>query len=150
MGRRVIFTSFSPEETLAFGKRVGEHAPLGTVFSFFGDLGSGKTTFIKGILSGVGIDPEEITSPTFTYMHSFTSKKNPAISIYHFDLYRLKTTEDFITLGFHEYLQEEGAICCIEWSDKIASLLPKNTISLTLSYQNTTQRIIEGNIPWLS
>lgn len=108
------------EETRAVAQEIGLGLKPNSVLALFGDLGSGKTTFVQGIASY-----DEISSPTFSYLHIHSG--SPAI--YHFDLYRLLSSDDFTALGFQDYFFA-GGICCIEWSEKISSLLPKDAIRI--------------------
>lgn len=124
------YLSFSSSETLELGYRFGRTLAPNSIICFYGDLASGKTTFIKGLVSGaVGIDPDRIQSPTFTYLHIY---KGEGITVYHFDLYRLTDVDEFISMGFDDYF-EAGGICCIEWSERISSYLPPGCIHVTLS-----------------
>ena len=108
------------------------------IVALFGDLGSGKTTFLKGMISGLtDCHPDQITSPTFNYLNIYPGK----VSVYHFDLYRLKNGEEFTKAGFFEYVQGDG-VCCLEWADRIIDQLPKKTIRITLKYNGMNQRII--------
>lgn len=116
---RVI--SSSAEETYRIGAQFGQKLSAPCIVAFFGDLGAGKTTFIKGIAASRGLDEQEVCSPTFTYLNVYHG--NPPI--YHFDLYRIPTPQEFIAAGFEE-LWGDHVICCIEWSERISSLLPKN------------------------
>lgn len=85
------------------------------MLTFSGDLGAGKTTFIRSLVEGAThLSSREITSPTFNYLHIY----HGANTVYHFDLYRLKTARDFFSAGFSDYLEVDG-ICCIEWAEKI-------------------------------
>jgi tRNA threonylcarbamoyladenosine biosynthesis protein TsaE len=120
-----IVTS-SAEETLSFGRELGTRAKKNSIFCFFGDLGAGKTTLIKGIVEGAtGVPASKVSSPTFVYLNTYSSSQ---MSVYHFDLYRLKNEQEFLRLGFEEYFFLEG-IVCIEWSERISSLLPnKHTL----------------------
>ena len=132
MGRGIrvkeIVTS-SPEETLSFGQELGACAPKNSIFCLFGDLGAGKTTLIKGIVAGAtGLPASHVSSPTFVYLNIYSS---PKMSLYHFDLYRLKNEREFLELGFEEYFFLDG-IVCIEWSERIPSLLPKGHTLLRL------------------
>jgi tRNA threonylcarbamoyladenosine biosynthesis protein TsaE len=114
----------SPEETFELGYRLGRRVQAPSVFCFFGDLAAGKTTLIKGLAAGVtGISQnealEQVNSPTYILLNIYEGLR----PLYHFDLYRLKSSEEFIGMGFDEYLQKEG-VCCIEWSERIADLMP--------------------------
>ena len=113
-----IIVTASAEKTFQIGSQLGQtlHAPC--VIAFSGDLGAGKTTFIRGLASSLGIDEREICSPTFTYLNIYQG----STVIYHFDLYRIPSQREFEAAGFDEYLHTDG-ICCIEWSEKIAPLL---------------------------
>lgn len=118
----------------ALGKTLNENS----VVCFFGDLAAGKTTFIKGLVAGAAeYDSQEVISPTFVYLNIYKGKK----TIYHFDLYRLRDTDQFLSMGFDEYFFANG-ICCIEWTERIADLLPPNTIKVSLAHLNETTREI--------
>ncbi|MCX7668017.1 MAG: tRNA (adenosine(37)-N6)-threonylcarbamoyltransferase complex ATPase subunit type 1 TsaE [Atribacterota bacterium] len=84
-----------------------------------GELGAGKTVFVKGMARGLGIDPEEVRSPTFALIHEYLQGKIP---LYHMDFYRLDEWEDVVNLGFEEYLDREGVVV-VEWGDKFLSFL---------------------------
>src|SRR5260221_14554725 len=106
------------EETFQIGSQLGKQLITPCIITFYGDLGAGKTTFIRGIASSVGIDEREVCSPTFNYLNIYQGH----LKMYHFDLYRIPTEQEFIAAGFDEFLNSD-AICCIEWSEKISSLL---------------------------
>lgn len=127
--------TLSAEETFAAGFSFGKTLTSNSIVAFFGELGAGKTTFIKGLVSAHSSDT--VTSPTFTYLHIYPG----TLPIYHFDLYRLRSDKDFTDLGFGEYFQSEG-ICLIEWSEKIDLLLPKKTIRITLEHRGGDHRTI--------
>lgn len=91
------------------------------IVAFTGDLGAGKTSFIKGMLAGQ-LREEEVQSPTFVYLNVYPSKP----IVYHFDLYRLKSAEEFLSMGFDEYFEKDG-ICLLEWADRIETILPPHT-----------------------
>ena|ERR1700722_4179068 len=136
---REEITTLSPEETLQIGASFYSELALPSVIAFFGDLGAGKTTFIRGIASRAGVDKREICSPTFTYLNIYEGR----IKIYHFDLYRLPNEREFLAAGFDEYLYSDG-ICCIEWSEKIPSLLKNlNVASLSSFYRVSIASINE-------
>jgi tRNA threonylcarbamoyladenosine biosynthesis protein TsaE len=90
------------------------------IFAFRGPLGAGKTTMIKEFFKQLGVD-DVVTSPTFTYVNTYSGTEHK--KIYHFDLYRLNSVDEFLQLGFDEYLSESGAICVVEWPEVIESLL---------------------------
>jgi tRNA threonylcarbamoyladenosine biosynthesis protein TsaE len=133
-----MINTHSSEETEAAGTHFAASLHGNETIAFFGDLGAGKTTFLKGLISTLtGCSPSEITSPTFNYLNIYEGK----IPVYHFDLYRLKTTEQFEGAGFSEYLSAEG-ICCLEWAEKIETKLPAGTIRITLEHQGLDNRLI--------
>ena len=112
--------------------------PVPSVVAFFGELAAGKTTFIKGLVSGASqIDPSAIQSPTFTFLNIYEGQK----TVYHFDLYRLRDIDEFLSMGFDEYFEAQG-ICCIEWAEKIAPYLPLDCISVTLEHVEKESRLI--------
>ena len=132
----------SSEETQAAGAEFAETLQGTETIAFFGDLGSGKTTFLKGMISALtGCSPDEITSPTFTYMQIYEGK----FPVYHFDLYRLSNGEQFEEAGFSEFL-DLGGVCCLEWAEKIETKLPAGTIRITLEHQGLDNRLIKIDI----
>jgi len=140
MENRVLTSS--AEETIAAGTTLAATLKQGDIVALFGSLGSGKTTFIKGAISALSaFPPEEITSPTFSFLHLFECHEN-SLPIYHFDFYRLKSLEEFEKAGFDEYLQGEG-ICFLEWAERIQSKLPKKSIHIKIDLQgDLNQRVI--------
>jgi len=134
-----VHTCESAEESHRLGKVFGESLETDSVVAFFGDLGAGKTTFIRGLAEGVGLaDLREICSPTFNLLNIYFATK----TIYHFDLYRLPNQKEFFEAGFGEYLHA-GGICCIEWAEKIKDALPYHTHFVSLSYLGEQARKIE-------
>lgn len=107
----MIVESKSPEETAALGKRIGERCGPGTLLALVGDLGAGKTRFVKGLAAGLGIDEAQVTSPTFVLMNLHRGR----IPLAHFDLYRLDSV-DLPSLGFYD-VRDEGVVV-MEWADK--------------------------------
>ena len=127
--------SHNPGDTLAFGEACGRAARNGDVFALDGDLGAGKTHFVKGFVGALGYD-EEVTSPTFTLVHEYPTQPWP---IFHFDFYRLETEEEVLAIGLDEYLSG-GGIVVIEWGEKFAALLPKTTRWLELRLHSENER----------
>ena len=118
--------SNSAEDTINIGKKIGSSLTKGTVIAFKGTLAAGKTTLTKGIAESLEID-EVITSPTFTLVSEYEGK----LPLYHFDVYRLDTVEDFLNIGSEEMMYG-GGVCAIEWSEKIESALPKDAIIIEI------------------
>jgi len=114
----VIHTSQSPEETLRYAETLGRSASPGMVFGLIGDLGAGKTLFVRGFAQGLAIT-ERIHSPTFTLVHEYHSGRLPC---YHLDLYRLETPEHILSAGLAEYFHPVDAVSLIEWFDRAAGL----------------------------
>ncbi len=129
--------SKSAEETFAIGSHLGLSLPSLSVICFFGDLGAGKTTLIKGMASALGIDPLFVQSPTFTYLNIYEGSKK----IYHFDLYRLRDVDEFLSMGFDEFFGLDG-ICCIEWSERIASYLPADCLKISIDHLQGDCRLV--------
>lgn len=128
----------SPEETFALGQQLAQGLEPGTVLCFFGDLAAGKTTLIKGLASSAtGCSPDAVSSPTFVYLNIYEGVQ----TVYHFDLYRLKSAEEFLEMGFDEMLFSEG-ITCIEWSERITSLLPHHVIPIKIAHRGGDSRHI--------
>ncbi|MFN0064635.1 MAG: tRNA (adenosine(37)-N6)-threonylcarbamoyltransferase complex ATPase subunit type 1 TsaE [Chlamydiales bacterium] len=128
----------SSEETYTLGREIGSRLPQESLLSFFGELGAGKTTLIKGVVAGVTGSSVGVESPTFTYLNIYGEKKK----VFHFDLYRLRSPADFIQMGFEEYLVHEG-VTCIEWSERIEQILPPHAMKIVLSYESENCRLIE-------
>lgn len=131
-------TSSSPEETGEIGRSLAKNLSPGSIVSFFGDLGAGKTTLIKSLTAELaGIDPHEVSSPTFTYLHIYEGK----CPIYHFDLYRLENANAFLERGFDEYFDADG-ICLIEWAERIEPILPKHTLRIEIKHSGENNRTL--------
>lgn len=116
----VTLTSKSPEETSRIAANFARDAQPGLVFGLVGDLGAGKTQFVKGFAQGLGI-AERVHSPTFTLVNEYRSGRIPC---FHLDLYRLETPEQILAAGLEFYFRPEGAITLIEWFDRARDLLP--------------------------
>ena len=111
--------SHSVEETAALARSIASTLRPGSVLALCGDLGAGKTHFVKGIAAGLG-GGDTVTSPTFTLIHEYTGGRLP---LFHFDFYRLEDETEAIKIGLEEYLDGEG-VCAIEWAEKFPALLP--------------------------
>ena len=125
-----------PQETIQLGEHFATFVEKGDVFSFVGELASGKTTFIKGMLKGLNFD-KPVTSPTFTLVNEYDAK----YPVIHIDCYREDELERWIKLGMNDYMDEENVVI-IEWADKMISLLPINTIQIRFTHKSITSRKI--------
>ena len=117
----MIIETRSPEETFALGKKIGEMARPGEIYTLTGDLGVGKTVFTQGVAAGLGIT-EPVSSPTFTIIQEYDSGRLP---FYHFDVYRIGDIEEMDEIGYDDYFFGQG-ICLIEWANLIEEILPEN------------------------
>ncbi len=122
--------------TLACGARFSATLHAGLVIYLHGDLGAGKTTFTRGVLSGLGHNGK-VKSPTYTLVEPYTISR---YSVYHFDLYRFIDDEEWDAAGFREYFNPQS-ICMIEWPEKAAQVLPQPDIHVQLSLYNTGRKI---------
>ena len=125
--KETVYETFSAAETHALGKKIGETAKPGDVYTLVGDLGVGKTVFTQGVASGLGIT-EPVNSPTFTIVQVYEEGRLP---FYHFDVYRIGDIEEMEEIGYDDYFFGEG-ICLIEWAELIEEILPENRISITI------------------
>ena len=122
-----IMETFSAEETYTLGKKLGEQAKPGQVYTLIGDLGVGKTVFTQGVADGLGIT-EPINSPTFTIVQIYEEGRMP---FYHFDVYRIGDVEEMDEIGYEDYFYGEG-ICLIEWANLIEEILPESYTQITI------------------
>ena len=123
----MIIETRSPEETVELGKKIGEAAKPGQVYTLNGDLGVGKTVFTQGVAAGLGIT-EPVSSPTFTIVQVYEEGRLP---FYHFDVYRIGDIEEMEEIGYDDYFFGEG-ICLIEWAELIRDILPEKRIEITI------------------
>ncbi|GAB6277885.1 tRNA threonylcarbamoyladenosine biosynthesis protein TsaE (modular protein) [uncultured spirochete] len=142
-GSVLIFLS-SPHvhRTLAVGRAIGHAAPDGAVISFRGDIGAGKTTLAKGIAEGLGI-AEPVISPTYTIISEYYGR----LHLVHIDAYRLSGEDEFLQTGGEELLGAPGTLSLIEWSERIADILPPESQRITITVEANGDRLmmIEGD-----
>jgi len=131
--------SKSVNNTLKIGKAIARNLRQGDIICLFGELGTGKTVLTKGIAQGLGIESSRIVSPSFILMRLHTQGRLP---LYHFDLYRLKSPQDIMALGYEECLYDEG-VTVIEWADRLRYLLPTDYLKIDLSIKGNEQRLFE-------
>ena len=135
----MVIQTRSASETIRIGKRIGSHLRPGDVVALVGELGAGKTQFIKGLATGAGVGkPTYISSPSFTLINEYPGK----VPFYHIDLFRLKSQKEAEGLGLEDYLQGRG-ITAIEWADKIPSFLPDEMLSIHIVYTGKNRRSVE-------
>ena len=116
------------------------------VIALSGDLGSGKTTFTKALASYFGIEPQDVTSPTFVIEKRFALKNNPHFhTLIHIDAYRLEKPEEILRLGWKETLSDKGNLIVIEWPENIGTALPKDSIKITFTCIDENTREIVFN-----
>jgi tRNA threonylcarbamoyladenosine biosynthesis protein TsaE len=114
-----VIDTHNEQETIEAGERFAHALKPGDVVALIGDLGSGKTRFVKGIARGLGVR-EQVTSPTFTILHEYTDGNMP---VYHFDCYRMRSVRELDEFGFDDYIYGDG-VCLLEWADMIEERLP--------------------------
>ena len=112
------FLTSSPEQTEAVGEALAAHLHPGDVIAYYGGLGAGKTAFTRGLARGLGIC-EPVTSPTYTIVNEYLSGRMP---LFHFDLYRLSSSEELFDIGWEDYLAR-GGVCAVEWSENVDDAL---------------------------
>ena len=125
----VEITTHSAEETEALGRRIGGLLKGDEMIALFGGLGMGKTAFVRGLAEGLGMDPKEISSPTFAIVHEHEGCNGQML--YHFDMYRVESWDDLYSTGFFDYLGR--GVVVTEWSENIEAALPEERIDIELS-----------------
>ena len=131
------FISNSPAETEAIGRQVAENIGVGSVLALKGELGSGKTLFVKGVAAGLG-SSADVTSPTFTILHEYRGGRLP---VYHFDLFRIENPQSLARLGLDDYFFGDG-ISVIEWADRFPEFVPEQARWIFFEIKSETQRAI--------
>jgi len=134
------FITHSPEETEAVGAALANILTVGSVIAYQGDLGAGKTAFTRGLARGLGYR-EPVTSPTYTIVNEYLGGRLP---LFHFDMYRLSSSDDLWDIGWEDYL-DRGGICAVEWSENISDAL-EDCITICIEKLGDEQRriTIEG------
>ncbi|MFN3466758.1 MAG: tRNA (adenosine(37)-N6)-threonylcarbamoyltransferase complex ATPase subunit type 1 TsaE [Candidatus Brocadiales bacterium] len=132
------FVTNGPEETMALGQEIGKLLGPGDVVALFGSLGSGKTTLVKGMALGLGVDPKTVRSASFLLMQEYRGR----LPIYHFDAYRMEGPLDMFRLGCDELFWGEG-LSVVEWADRVEGSLPEEYIKISLFIETPSRRRIE-------
>lgn len=129
-----VIISRSAKETMKLGEGFAKALKQGDVVAFYGELGSGKTTMIKGICSGLGIE-RGVRSPSFVFLRVYKAEN----TVYHFDFYRLKKKEELLNTGYDEFFYNSG-IVLLEWADRIEDLLPELRFDVVMKILNENER----------
>lgn len=132
-----MFISNSAEETAAFGRKRALTTRAGDIIALSGDLGTGKTQFVKGFAAGLGSEAA-VTSPTFTLLHEYTGGR---LAVYHFDFYRLEDHKAALRLGLDDYFFNDG-VSVVEWADRFRDLIPPSAHWISFEMKSETVRII--------
>lgn len=140
MNYSITIKTASVKETIAIGKTLGKLMSPGDVIYLTGELGAGKTCFVKGIAEGLGIRGKDITSPTFIIINEYKGK----IPLYHIDLYRIGVIDDLRDIGMEELVYGKG-VTAIEWAERIKDVLPDERLDVTLKWVDDNTRTIEMN-----
>ncbi len=135
-------STYSADETQALGQKLAKLLQPGDVIAYFGDLGAGKTALTRGIAQGLGVT-ELVTSPTYTIVNEYLTGRIP---LFHFDMYRLGSSDELFDIGWEDYLAR-GGVCAVEWSENVEDAL-RDAIHITIEkdpLEPDTRRItIEG------
>ena len=136
----MTYETNSPEETERVGAALGRILRPGTVIACRGGLGAGKTAFTRGLARGLGYT-DIVTSPTYTIVNEYLGGRLP---LFHFDMYRLSSSDDLWDIGWEDYL-DRGGVCCVEWSENVADAL-EDPITVTIDKlgENSRRITLEG------
>ena len=127
----------TPDETVAAGRALAARLPPGSTVALSGELGAGKTHFVRGMVGGWG-GAEDATSPTFTLVHEYATPRGP---VFHFDLYRAESAEE-IWASAHDELESPDGLVVVEWADRFPALLPPDAVRVTIAHHGEGRRLI--------
>lgn len=130
----------SEQETIAFAKEFACQLQGGSIVLLDGDLGAGKTCFVRGLCEGLGGDPRQVSSPTFAILQEYTIESG--LTLIHIDAYRLSGEEELESIGWDEYVADQNVVIAIEWPSNIASAIPSNAILLKFDHIDMHSREI--------
>jgi len=134
---KIEFLSHSVDETLRLAERFAKNLKRGDIVCLEGNLGAGKTTFVKGMASALRVKPADVTSPTFIIMNYYKGK----LPIYHFDFYRLENPKEITTVNFDEYFYGDG-ISVVEWPERLGESMPPEYFEIKLGHKGESERLL--------
>jgi len=132
-----VLTSRSESDTTNIGEEFAKSVNVGDIICLYGDLGAGKTQFVKGFARHFDVDPQIVTSPTFSIIQEYQGR----VAIYHFDFYRIKAPEEAIEIGVEEYFYGDG-VCIIEWPQRLKAILPDDCLNIKIEQTGPDTRLI--------
>lgn len=144
-----VVNSSSEEQTKALGQELASSLKEAICICLYGDLGSGKTVFTKGLALGLGISENKIKSPTYTLMRSYqlpATNFGKGAHFYHYDFYRVEAVDELMAHDLEEILTQKNAIVVIEWPERVATLLPEKRLNISFEHVNPTERRIKFQI----
>ena len=118
-----------------------------TIFAFYGEMGAGKTTFINALSHALGVEDDVTNSPSFSIINEYRSDTTAEL-IYHFDLYRLESMDEAVDIGVEDYF-DSGAVCLLEWPERIEDILPEDTVKINIKVNDDDSRTLTLNFPEL-
>jgi len=130
------YTSCSPEETEQLGHIIGHSLQGGEILALYGDLGTGKTTLVRGMAAGIGARPQDVTSPTFVLIHEYQGR----LRLAHADMYRIARADELLHTGLSDYLDGSTAVV-IEWAERAFGELPEDRLDIRLNHEGKTTRV---------
>lgn len=136
-----VFITNGEQETERLGAELAAKLPGGAVVAMFGDLGAGKTAFVRGMAKGMGLECR-VSSPTFTIVNEYLGER----SLIHFDMYRLKSADELFDIGWEDYLSR-GAVCAVEWSENVREAFRGDEVTVTIEKLDEQRRriTVEGD-----
>ena len=135
--KTVTITSHTPRQTEQIGSLLGSMLAKGDIIALCGELGTGKTTLVRGMARGIGLEEGEVASPSFTLVNEYEGP----LRLFHIDLYRLADEKELIAIDYEEYLTADGVVV-IEWADRLPQAIPADSLWITLRYLGTERREI--------
>ena len=132
----MVIETNSEAETVLAGEQMGKKLLPGDVLAFYGDLGAGTTAFIRGVARGLGI-ASRVSSPTFTIVNEYPGP----VPLFHFDMYRLGSSDELFEIGWEDYLTR-GGVCCVEWTENVADAMPAEAVAVTIEKTGENARKI--------